>query len=179
MAVNNVTADGETSIWDAVFYHCSQGATGTLFISCDNKAGQIVIHKGNLIAVGYNGCFSRTAAEQISALAMPRHAFTADLIFPLRETLLPDDAHALLNDMGYSRYLLHSLAESATDQSAGEQDDVNGTATEDTLTPDTVPDADTAKRIYRGQVLMSTNQTTTPHHSEKRSVRMYRGQPVL
>jgi len=77
-------------------------ATGTLFVvSADNHAAQVVLSKGQLLGIAYNGLHNENAVAQLASLAPLRFSFTPELIYPLMETLLPDQAEQLLERLGY------------------------------------------------------------------------------
>lgn len=183
-ASNTPSAADENRIWDSVFHHCLSGATGTLFISCDNKAGQIVIHKGRLIALSYGGNFSQEAAQLLSALDNPRYAFTADLIFPVGETLLPEDASALLTQLGFDAFRTRTPPQEETtatsDKHTANTDTEYDTPTAEPPEQARVKAPETPKRFYRGQpVANAPVPERDASTAGKRQVRMYRGQPVL
>lgn len=138
--INSLTSESVKQLYQAIFTYCEQSATGTLFlVTAENRSGQVVFHQGQLLGLSYGGEHSEKALEGLYQQTSLRQSFTNNLIFPLPETLLPEDSVALLEVMGISQ----SLAKA-----------------EDTDSPEPVVDAVTEKvskpksrRIYRGQVV--------------------------
>ncbi|SEG24703.1 hypothetical protein [Marinobacterium lutimaris] len=93
------------ALWHALFDHCEAERTGTFFLACaDNKSGQIVLHNGQILGLTYAGANGDGAAEALNRAQGLRFSFTAELIFPLQETLLPEQAQALLSQLGIAEY---------------------------------------------------------------------------
>ncbi|GAA0694965.1 hypothetical protein GCM10009104_23150 [Marinobacterium maritimum] len=89
----------KTSLFELI----GQKATGTLFIATvDNHAAQIVLSRGQLLGVAHNGLCNEAALSQLAVMAPLRFSFTPDLIYPLMETLLPEQAEPLLLKLGFS-----------------------------------------------------------------------------
>ncbi len=89
------------ALWYALFDHCKSERTGTFFLACaDNKSGQVVLHNGQILGLTYAGENGEPAVEALNQARGLRFSFTDDLIFPLQETLLPDQAQTLLRQLG-------------------------------------------------------------------------------
>jgi len=87
----------------SLFERVRQKASGTLFVATvDNHAAQIVLSRGQLLGVAHNGLCNESALNQLAATAPLRFSFTPELIYPLMETLLPEQAEQLLQRLGYS-----------------------------------------------------------------------------
>ncbi len=86
----------------SLFELVEQGASGTLFVAtADNHAAQIVLSRGQLLGVAHNGMHHQRALAQLAAMAPLRFSFTPELIYPLPEALLPEQAEQLLQGLGY------------------------------------------------------------------------------
>lgn len=86
----------------AVFELIDQRATGTLFVAtAENHAAQLVLFKGQLQGIAYAGVYNQAAVNQLAALGQLRFSFTPELIYPVAETLLPEQAELLLHQLGY------------------------------------------------------------------------------
>ncbi len=115
-----------------------QKSTGTLFVATvDNHAAQIVLSQGQLLGIAHNGQYSEAALAQLAAMTPLRFSFTPELIYPLMETLLPEQAEQLLQRLGYS-------AAPAVDKPRPER-----------KAEPTPPQASTSStlRVYRGRVI--------------------------
>lgn len=89
-------------LYTDIFNHCRQASTGTIFVvTGENRSGQIVIHKGQLIGIAYGGDANMQALKQLALQKSLRHSFTPQLIFPVAETLVPETAGQLLKAMGF------------------------------------------------------------------------------
>lgn len=154
----------ETAFKEALFEHCHVARSGSFFIAtADNRSAQVVLHKGQLLGVNYAEYQADQALEILLTRTDIRYAFQDELIYPLRETLLPDMALALLNRHGYSTYC-QSL--SVTDQDVSIEREAEG-YTASAEAPERV-------MMYRGQkVVKDKKRSPTP------SVRIYRGQPII
>ncbi len=86
----------------SLFELIGQQATGTLFVATvDNHSAQIVLSRGQLLGVAHNGRCNEAALAQLAAMTPLRFSFTPELIYPLMETLLPEQAEQLLQKLGY------------------------------------------------------------------------------
>lgn len=93
------------SLWQAVLEHSVCERTGTFFLACAaNKSGQIVLNKGQLLGITYAGETGKEAVAALKQAKALRFSFNDDLIFPVQETLLPDQSEALLNGLGLAEY---------------------------------------------------------------------------
>ncbi|TCK08403.1 hypothetical protein [Marinobacterium mangrovicola] len=98
-------ANETEALWHALFDHCESERSGTFFLACaDNKSGQIVLHNGQILGLTYAGETGDQAVKALNLASALRFSFTADLIFPLQETLLPEQAQALLLQLGIADY---------------------------------------------------------------------------
>ncbi len=191
------------SLWLELFEHCHAGNTGTVFIATkENRSGQLVIHRGHLIGAAYGGEYNFQALSALSLLDNARYSYTPDLIFPIPETLLPDDATTLLDQLGF-QYYLQDLADppstealaveapntspaSDSPESVGiENLPIPPTSDHDPgkpieiTAPESIPKTRTVTQVYRGQKITKVIQEETPSQSTRsKSVRMYRGQVV-
>jgi len=86
----------------ALFEHCDRKDTGTLFVATDdNRSAQIVLFKGTLQGVACSGECNSTALKALASLTRLKFSFTPELIYPVPETLLPEQGQALLEVLGY------------------------------------------------------------------------------
>lgn len=125
----------------SLFELIGQGATGTLFVATvDNHAAQIVLSRGQLLGIAHNGLSNDAALRHLAAMAPLRFSFTPELIYPLMETLLPEQAEQLLQNLGYG-------VTSAVDSGRVEVEEQE----------QAVPAVDTGAtlRVYRGRVIRS------------------------
>ncbi|GAA0792599.1 hypothetical protein [Marinobacterium sediminicola] len=91
-----------------LFELVDERATGTLFVAtADNHSAQIVLSRGQLLGVAHHGMHNETALEQLAAMTPLRFSFTPELIYPLTETLLPEQGDRLLNTLGYRKSSEH------------------------------------------------------------------------
>lgn len=85
-----------------LFSLLNNAATGTLFVATgDNHAAQIVLFRGQLLGVAYSGSVNAAALSELARMPGMKFSFTAELIYPLTETLLPAESQQLLLKMGY------------------------------------------------------------------------------
>ena len=191
------------SLWLELFEHCHAGDTGTVFIATqENRSGQLVIHRGHLIGAAYGGEYNYQALSALSVLDNARYSYTADLIFPIPETLLPDDATILLDQLGFQHYL-QDLADPPCTEALGDEI-LNPSPASDfpesvemdhppvppavdheldkpieITAPEPTPEARTVTQVYRGQKITKVIHEETPTQpTRSKSVRMYRGQVV-
>lgn len=184
-------------LWKTLFYNCEAGSTGTLFIATDeNRSGQIVLHKGRLIGAAYNGEYNLTALMTLTYLQDARFSYTPDLVFPIPETLLPEESALLLEQLGFQDYLNDLINESKpleSPQATPTRKDHNSLAnvqSESRLDPDEgvkqtdvhneiAEEPHTVTYMYRGQKL---TKTVAVHpeavRNTKGSVKIYRGQVI-
>lgn len=88
-------------LYQTIFTYCKESATGTLFlVTAENRSGQVVFHQGALLGLSYGGESNERALIGLLEQPSLRQSFTDNLIFPLSETLLPEDSIALLEAMG-------------------------------------------------------------------------------
>ncbi|MBR9829081.1 MAG: hypothetical protein GYB41_10615 [Oceanospirillales bacterium] len=87
---------------NTLFALVDKGASGTLFVATeDNHAAQIVLFKGRLQGAACNGCCNVAAFDRLATMAELRFAFTPELIYPVADTLLPEQGDQLLQQLGY------------------------------------------------------------------------------
>ncbi len=99
------TPNETEALWHALFDHCESKRSGTFFLACaDNKSGQIVLHNGQMLGLTYAHENGDQAVDGLNNAQGLKFSFSADLIFPLQETLLPDQAQALLKRLGIAEY---------------------------------------------------------------------------
>ncbi|WP_370298284.1 hypothetical protein [Pontibacterium sp.] len=176
-------------LWKTLFYNCETGNTGTLFIATDqNRSGQIVLHKGRLIGAAYNGEYNLSALMALSYLQDARFSYSPDLIFPVPETLLPEESALLLEQLGFQDYLNEPVSTPEplappTDIPRAEHPDTSPSTLDATQSAEHTEDvSDTAQTItciYRGQkVVKSVAPTIQAASKSKSSVKIYRGQVV-
>lgn len=182
-------------LWRTLFYNCEAGNTGTLFIATkENRSGQIVLHKGRLIGAAYNGEYNLTALMTLTYLQDARFSYTADLIFPIPETLLPEESALLLEQLGFQDYLNDLANESAHIEAPEDilletgQDNASHIQSQTAsskeiqqakLAKEATDKSQTITYMYRGQkvtkaVVMQPHPTSKTHSS----VKIYRGQVV-
>ncbi|GGB94436.1 hypothetical protein GCM10011352_20610 [Marinobacterium zhoushanense] len=152
------------ALWNALFETCHQERSGTFFLACaDNKSGQVVLHNGHLIGICYAGEYGERAIDRLTVTQQLRFSFTADLIFPVAETLLPEQAAALLRGLGYADYLVRDGAESG--RLIHREGDVSKQVV----------------RVYRGRAIeepVVDNQSVRSGDELVKPARIYRGRAV-
>lgn len=86
----------------SLFRHCHAKACGSFFlVTSDNRSAQVVLYKGNLIGVNYADLSANQALLELFSMSDLRFSFQNDLIYPVRDTLIADDAFALLQGFGF------------------------------------------------------------------------------
>lgn len=146
MAVNLLPSEGSElqNLYEAIFSKCHQQATGTFFLASDsNRSGQVVLHQGTLLGISYGGDYNRKAVESLLQQSSLRHSFTAELVYPVAETLLPDSAEELLLEMGMA------AMPAANDEPVIEPEPAPEPE------PESAPQSKRSVRIYRGQIVNS------------------------
>ena len=94
--------DSGLSFKNSLFTCCREKGSGSFFLATsDNRSAQVVLHQGNLIGVNYADMPASDALQALFAMSELRHSFQHELIYPVRETLLPDEATALLEGFGF------------------------------------------------------------------------------
>jgi len=128
----------------AVFAHCDRGDTGTLFVATgDNRSAQIVLFKGGLQGIACSGEYNADALKSLAEQSQLKCSFTPDLVYPVPETLLPEQGQALLESLGYQPgKTVISASEPAT-ASRGRSEEVAAKR----------PPSSVTLRVYRGQVI--------------------------
>lgn len=172
-------------LWKTLFHNCEAGNTGTLFIATDqNRSGQIVVHKGRLIGAAYNGEYNLSALMALSYLQDARFSYSPDLIFPVPETLLPEESALLLEQLGFQDYLNEplnkpELVEQPAEVPPEPSQEAAASTSPTTLSEETTDTVQTVTCIYRGQKVVKTIAPSTQMNSKtKGSVKIYRGQVV-
>ncbi len=86
----------------ALFSRLDAQETGTLFVATDdNHAAQIVLFKGQLLGLAYAGMSNADALVALQSLPGLKFSFTPELVYPLADTLLPEQAQMLMRGIGY------------------------------------------------------------------------------
>lgn len=138
LAFDELANEAAKRLYKEIFSYSQQPSTGTLFLATDeNRSGQVVFHQGALLGVSYAGEANHRAISLLAEQSSIRLSFTENLIFPLPETLLPEDSSEMLLLMGL-----------AAEPEKAPQTEVLQAAVE--------PIAETRpkkQRIYRGQVV--------------------------
>ncbi len=130
---------GFDALKKALFTRLDAGTTGTLFVATDdNHAAQIVLFKGQLLGLAYAGTSNADALSALMHLKTLRFSFTPELVYPLADTLLPDQSQRLLQGIGYRP---QPKQVEAQPQPAPEPEPAEAAPRSKTL------------RVYRGQVI--------------------------
>lgn len=133
--IQNLNNSSLAELYLDIFAKCSSAVSGTWFLASEeNRSGQVVIHNGQLLGISYGGEANSKALESLLKLQTVRHSFTPELIYPVPETLFPEDARDLLEMMGW--------------------EDSKGTQQHETVEEKAIDvPATKTVRIYRGQVV--------------------------
>lgn len=122
----------------ALFSRLDAQETGTLFVATDdNHAAQIVLFKGQLLGLAYAGLSNADALAALQDLPGLKFSFTPELVYPLADTLLPEQAQTLMRGIGYQP----KQAEADVPVEAAEPEVLEEAPRSDTL------------RVYRGRVI--------------------------
>lgn len=142
MKIDSLDNECLRQLYQTIFGYCHGSATGTLFlVTAENRSGQIVFHQGSLLGLSYGGESNERALMELLTQSSLRQSFTDKLIFPLPETLLPEDSAALLEAMGM--VVKEQFAEV-------EIEEPSEPIVEDVVETEVKPKK---QRIYRGQVV--------------------------
>lgn len=134
----------------AVFAHCDRGDTGTLFVATgDNRSAQIVLFKGGLQGIACSGEYNAEALSSLAEQSQLKCSFTPELVYPVPETLLPEQGQALLESLGYQPgKAVISASEQASEPARVSAGRAGSAATKS-------PPSSVTLRVYRGQVIRS------------------------
>jgi hypothetical protein len=172
------------SMWKSLFECCRSAQTGSLFIATkENKAGQIVINEGRLVGIAYAGLTNEEAVRKLEEVGELRFSFTPQIQFPLKEVLPKEQAHELLEAMGYSVAQSQERTGVKKDVSELAQQVLSeGTFQGSDSNPDQMAHADalwettkagSTERLYRGHKILEDAKPRKP------TERLYRGQRIV
>jgi len=95
-------SNSDATLETCLFKHCREGRTGTVSIATNNnKSCQIVITKGEIIAVTLARFQGYDAIEELLKVGFKRASFNQDLQLPFKEAARIDSSHQLLKTLGF------------------------------------------------------------------------------
>lgn len=86
-----------------LFIHCAKEKSGTLSIATNNnKSCQIIINKGEIIAVTMSRLMGIEAIRELLEIGFTRASFNQDLELPFKEEARITSSMNLLESLGYT-----------------------------------------------------------------------------
>lgn len=139
---------------DSLFKHCSEGDTGTIFISTlNNKSCQIVLANGEIKTASLARFKGIEAILEMKEVGIKAATYTDRMQFKHSDDAIIDSSDVVLNMLGYVK--LEDQPEEQPEEQETEKSTrmYRGQIIEEPMEPKKTKDSNKAPRMYRGQII--------------------------